>query len=202
MRARPDGCRDEPDLEAEGRDQPQSAEARSVPCAWDASDGVRLDEAADAPLPLRALLADADAGKSAGQGQDAQAQGAPFLSHRLALSAPPDAAAVLYTLDAVQSAERSCAAQEAAAGLRQPEEPRDAVPPAGLAAQPKQSWAAQVLAVVRQPEARAAVPDAAPGQSRLPPEPLAFQPAEQPQVAAEPRESRTVQPHSEVPPQV
>jgi hypothetical protein len=117
----------------EVRDQPRSAAAHWAQCASDASDGVRPDAAEDALLPLRAVLADAVAEKSAALGQDAPVQGALFLRHWLALSARRDAAAELYTPGAVQSAARSCAAQAPAGVLRQPEAPRVAVRQAELA---------------------------------------------------------------------
>ena len=77
---------------------------------------------------LRLALADADAEKLAVPALVARARDAGFLQVRqLARSARPGAAAVLCRPDAVQSAEQSCAAPEAAADPKRLAQP-DAAP--------------------------------------------------------------------------
>ena len=127
-RAHPDGCRDELNPEAEGRDRHQSDEVRWEPSAWDAWDGARPDEEADAErLVLLALLADAGAEKSAGRELGGRVQDELFPELQREQWARQDAAAELCTRGADRSAERSCAEQAAAAA---PKELRDAVQPA------------------------------------------------------------------------
>jgi len=128
VRVRPAGCPDELAPEVEDRDQHRLAAAPSGPCASDASGGVHRAEAADA-AHRRRVLADVDAEKSAGQERAFRVPGAQFPLAILTLE-PQDAAAELCTQDAVRSAERSCAAQAAAAqqaleALRVAEEQRE-----------------------------------------------------------------------------
>ena len=132
MQAHPGGCRDETVPEAEGPDRLRWVVVRKYPCAWDASDGARRGEAADAARPLPHLAA-GDAGKLAGQGRDVQERDASCLpAHRFAPSASRGAAAELCTRGAALSAEQSCVAQAAAAGLQLPE----ALPDAAQRVQP------------------------------------------------------------------
>ena len=82
------------------------------PSASDAWVCARPDVAADVPHPLRALLADAGAGKSVDLVPDGRVQDAfPVLPPELWARAEPDAAAVLCKQAVVQSAEQSCAEQ-------------------------------------------------------------------------------------------
>ncbi len=76
---------------------------------WDASDAARPVLEAVVVHPFRARLADVDAEKSAVRAQDGRAPDAWFPEHQPELSGPEeqDAAAVLCTPGAVQSAERS-----------------------------------------------------------------------------------------------
>ena len=98
--------------------------------AWDAWDDAHPDatDAADRrPEPW-----DAAAEKLAVPVPDAQARDASSrLAHRPVRQVPPDAVAALCTPDAARSAERSCAAPEAAADL-QPLVLRDAEVPLEL----------------------------------------------------------------------
>ena len=128
--AHPDGCRDELNPEAGGRDRRQSDEARWEPSAWDASDGARRDGGADAArLALLVPLADADAEKSAGREPGVRAQDE--LSPELLLEQweLQDAAAELCTRGADQSAAQSCAEQAAAAAPKEPQALQDEVQP-------------------------------------------------------------------------
>jgi hypothetical protein len=127
--AHPDGFPDEPAREEEALGQLRSDAAQLEPSAWDAWDGARRDEAADAPHQLLALLADEDAGKSADRERAVRAQDASFppkLPLALLVPAEQDAEAEPYRLDVVRSAEQSCAAQVFAA-RQQPAERLDAV---------------------------------------------------------------------------
>jgi hypothetical protein len=113
VQARPDGCPDEPDLEAEVPDLLQSDEVRSEPSAWDASDGARRDVAADAVRRLLALPVAEDAEKLVGPAPDDLAPDALFLERlrgRLVLELR-DAAEELYKPDAGPFAGRSFAEQ-------------------------------------------------------------------------------------------
>jgi hypothetical protein len=111
-RVLPDDCPGEPVPAAEGRARHRSGARPQESSAWDASVGVRPDGAADAAHRVRLALADADAGKLAGQEQGGRVQDAfPWAILRLE---PQAGVAELYKQDAVQSAEQSCAAQEAA----------------------------------------------------------------------------------------
>jgi hypothetical protein len=97
----------------EALDQLQADAVRSELSVWDASDGARPGEAADAAHQPRALPEDGDAEKSADPAPVVLARDASFPPERpLALLAPaePDAAAGPYKPDAAQSAELSCAA--------------------------------------------------------------------------------------------
>jgi len=127
-RAHQDGFPDERGRAEEVLGQLQSDAVRSEPSAWDASDGARPGEVADAEHQHQALPADEDAGKSADQGPVAPAQDAWFQrDFPLALLGlvEQDAEAEPYKPDAGQSAEQSCAAQVFAA-RQQPGEPPDA----------------------------------------------------------------------------
>ena len=127
-KAHRDGFRDERVRAEEALDQLQADVAQTEPSAWDASDGARLGEAADAAHQPRALPEDGDAEKSADPEPVVLAQDAWFRPElRLALLAPaePDAAAGPYKPVAAQSAEQSCAAQVFAA-RQQPGERPDA----------------------------------------------------------------------------
>ncbi len=64
----PAGCPDEPDLEEAIQGRRREDERLLAPCAWDASDGVRPDAAADAARRFP-VLAGGDAGKLAAQVQ-------------------------------------------------------------------------------------------------------------------------------------
>jgi len=129
VRARPDGCPDEPVPAAEALDQLQADAARLEPNESDAWDGARRGEAADVHHQLQTLLAAEDAGKSADPERAVPVQDASFLPELplgpLAL-AEQDAVAELYTPDEARSAEQSCAAQVAAA-RQQPAARTDAV---------------------------------------------------------------------------
>jgi hypothetical protein len=116
-RARQDGCRDELDPEAAILDQHRGDELLRGPNAWDAWDAVRPDAVEDVARPLLRALADGDAERSAARESDDRAPDARFLpqAHLPVKSVQQVAAEELYTPDAVQSEERSCAAQEAAA---------------------------------------------------------------------------------------
>ena len=101
--------------EAEAPDLHRADERLPVSSAWDASD-VAHPDATDAADPRRASL-DAGAGKLADPALDVRARGASYqLVRRSARRVRQDVAAELCTPAAVQSAERSCAAPEAAAG--------------------------------------------------------------------------------------
>jgi hypothetical protein len=117
-RARPDGCLDEPVPEAEALGQLQSDAVPLGPSASGAWDGAHPDEAADAAHQPLVLLVDAGAERSVDPAQGGPALDVRFQpGHRPAQSeraAGPDAAAP-YTLDAVQSEERSCVALDFAA---------------------------------------------------------------------------------------
>jgi hypothetical protein len=85
----------------------------------------------------------------AGRERDVRGRDARFLQARLlVLRARRDVAAVLCTPGAARSAEQSCAARAAAAVLRRPEEPLDAVRLAKLAAPLKQSLPEQLRLAV------------------------------------------------------
>jgi hypothetical protein len=102
----------------EALDQLQADAVRSELSVWDASDGARPGEAADAAHQPRLLPEDGDAGKSADPAPVVLAQDASFPPGRplaLLARAGPDAEAEPYKPDAAQSAERSCAAQASAA---------------------------------------------------------------------------------------
>ena len=118
--------------EAEGPDPLQSVAVLQHLFAWDAWAGARRDEAVDAAHPFPHLAA-GDAGKLAGRGRDVREQDASCLQvNWLALLAPRDAVAEPCTQGAARSAERSCAALEAAAGLQ----PQGAQQDAALRAEP------------------------------------------------------------------
>jgi hypothetical protein len=125
-KAHQDGCPDELAREEEGLGQLRVDAAQSEPSAWDAWDGARRGEAADAPLQLLALLAAGDAGKWADPERVGRAQDAWFLPEippgPLA-PAEQGAVAELYTPDEARSAEQSCAAQVAAARQQPAERP-------------------------------------------------------------------------------
>jgi hypothetical protein len=113
-KAHRDGCLDERGRAEEALDQLQADAVRSAPSAWDALDGARRDEAADAPHPRQALLAAGDAGKSADPERVVRAQDASFLPElplALLVPAEQDAVAELYRPDVARSGEQSCAAQ-------------------------------------------------------------------------------------------
>jgi hypothetical protein len=114
VQAHRDGCPDEQDREAEGLDQLQADGAQSEPSAWDAWDGVRRGEAADAFHQLLALLADGDAGRSADPERADRVQDAwfpPVLPLGLLVLVEQVAVAGPYRPDVARSAEQSCAAQ-------------------------------------------------------------------------------------------
>jgi hypothetical protein len=75
------------------------------------------------------LLADADAEKSAGRELGGRVQDELFPGPQREQWARQDAAAELCTRDADRFAERSCAAQAAAAAPKEPQAQRDAVQP-------------------------------------------------------------------------
>lgn len=113
-----DGFPDERGRGEEGPGQLQADVVRLEPSAWDASDGARPGEGADAAHQPRALPEVGDAGKSADQAQVVLVQDASFPPElRLALlgRAEQDAEAEPYKPDAAQSAEQSYAAQVFAA---------------------------------------------------------------------------------------
>ena len=121
-----DGFPDERGRGEEGLGQLQADVVRLEPSAWDASDGARPGEAADAAHQPRALPEDGDVGRSVDQGPVAPAQDAWFQRElRLALLGPAeqDAEAEPYKPDAAQSAEQSCAAQVSAARQQPGEQP-------------------------------------------------------------------------------
>jgi len=123
-----DGFPDEPVRAEEGLDQLQADAAQSGPTAWDAWDGARRDEAADAPHQLLALPAAGDAEKSADPEQAVREQDALFLPTLLLAQLEPaeqGEEAEPYRPDVVRSAEQSCAAQVAVA-RPQPAERLDA----------------------------------------------------------------------------
>jgi hypothetical protein len=110
---------------------PHQADVRPpVPCAWDAWDGAHPDATDEADL--RPAPSGAAAEKSAVLAPDDPARDASSLQLRpqvrlLVQPAPPDEAAEPCTPDAVQSAEQSSAALEAAGSQLQAVQP-DAVP--------------------------------------------------------------------------
>ena len=123
-----DGFLDERGRAEEALAQLQADAVRSELSVWDASDGARPGEAADAPHPRQALLAVGDAGKSADPERVVRARGASFLLElRLALLvlAEQDAVVEPYRPDVARSGEQSCAAQVVAA-RQQPKERLDA----------------------------------------------------------------------------
>lgn len=106
MRARPDGCRDEPDPEAAIPDPRQGDEPLPAPCAWDASDDVRRGAAAGPHLLPRP--ADADAEKWVARERDVRARAARFQLHLLVRQARLGAAELCIPGE-VRSAAQSCA---------------------------------------------------------------------------------------------
>ena len=111
---------------AEGPDRPRWVEVQKDRCGSDASACARRDEAADAAHRLRDL-AGGDAEKLAGRERDVREQDAWCLqAHRFVLSAQRDAVVELCTRGAAPSAERSYAAQAAAADLPSPAVRQDA----------------------------------------------------------------------------
>ena len=189
MKAHRDGFLDERVRAEEALDQLQADVAQTEPSAWDASDGARLGEAADAAHQPRALPADGDAGKSADPAPVVLAQDASFRPGRpLALLAPaePDAEAEPYKPDAAQSVEQSCAVQ-AFVARQQPGERPDAGysgPREQRAMRKRQSMAARARTEL--PQLPAALRDAAMAQLLQGPQGVqAVQPgrrASQPQV--------------------
>ena len=166
-KAHRDGFPDERGRAEEGLDQLRADAVRSELSAWDASDGARPGEAADADHQLPALPEDGDAGKSVDQGPAAPAQDAWFrLELRLALLglAEQDAEAEPCKPDEAQSAEQSCAAQVFAA-RQQPGEQPDAAysgPREQQAMRKRQSMALRALTEL--PQLPAALRDAAMAQ--------------------------------------
>lgn len=177
--ALPDGFPDGPDLEAEVLDPRRSDVGLWEQSAWDASGGARPDAAADAALPLPALLAGAAVGKLAGPVPVARArdgQSLPLPQIVLWRRALPDGAA-LCRLAEVQSVEQSCAVQGSTVQESAMQQP--GVPDAARSA-------VRVLSRQRsteEPELQAALPDApavpmqlAPMESEVLPEQQAFPP--------------------------
>ena len=116
--------------EAEAPDPRREDAHLQASSAWDASDDAHQDatDAAD----LRQAWSDAGAEKLADPAPDAQARDASLRPESLpAQRARPDAAVELCTPGAVPSAERSCAAPEAAADPLPPAWP-DAAEPRAL----------------------------------------------------------------------
>ena len=107
--ARQGDCRDEPDPEVEGRGQRRSDAHQQEWSAWDASDAAH-PVVTSAEEPLRPELAGADAGRWVVRALGVPVPDACRREHLPGLLERPDAAAELYTRDAVQSAEQSCAA--------------------------------------------------------------------------------------------
>ena len=115
-----DGCPDEPVQEVEVQVQHQSAAVLSETFAWGAWDGVRRAVAAGAAHPLRAHLADEDAGKSVDRARDVPVQDAPPMAPLLGwLALEQQDAEAPCTPDAVQSEAQSCAVLEPAEQLGQ-----------------------------------------------------------------------------------
>lgn len=125
MRARPDGCRDEPDPEAAIPDPRQGDEPLPAPCAWDASDDVRRGAAAGPHLLPRP--ADADAEKWVARERDVRARAARFQLHLLVRQARLGAAELCIP-GAVRSAAQSCAARVAEAPPQPAAKPDSAQP--------------------------------------------------------------------------
>ena len=122
MPAPRDERQDEPVLEVEAPVRLQADEHLREQCAWGALDGARrvARDAAD----LRRLLEGGDAEKLVGRARDVPARDAwSRLALRSAQLEPRASAAELCTPGAARSGERSCAAQEAAAGRKQRAEP-------------------------------------------------------------------------------
>jgi hypothetical protein len=117
-----DARRDVPVPEAEAPDLHQEDEHLPASSAWDASDGAH--PVATGAADLRLASSDEDAEKWAVPALDVLAQDASSpLVHQSAQRARQGEVVELYTPDAVQSAEQSFAALEAAAGLQvQPDE--------------------------------------------------------------------------------
>jgi hypothetical protein len=117
-RERLDGCPDDLAQEAGAPDQHRGDAHPQAPGAWDAW-GVVHPDATDA-ADLRRELADAGVEKLAVQVLDARALNASSLFPRERLPVQPEragGAVELCRLDAVQSAEQSCAARGTAADL-------------------------------------------------------------------------------------
>jgi hypothetical protein len=115
----PDDCQDVQVLEAATRDQPREAVRPLASGAWDALAGVRRGVMAVADL--RREPEDADAGILAAPAPDVRVRDAWSLPQRRSVQQAQWASeAELYTRDAVQSVERSCAVLAAEAVL-QPE---------------------------------------------------------------------------------
>jgi hypothetical protein len=155
-----DGCPDGPGPEEGDPDRHRSAAGPWAQSAWDASDAARQDVAADVALQIPDLAV-SDAEKSAAPEPDDPVPDALYPRNCLVPPAVPDAAAVLCTPDAVQSAERSFAARGAAAFPKSPEARLDVAalrPQLELAVAWKPSPEAppEHSAVVPRPEAREA----------------------------------------------
>lgn len=155
-----DGFPDEPVRAEEALDQLQSDAAQSGPSAWDAWDGARRGEAADAFHQRLALLAAGGAEKSADLERAVQARDALFPpTLRLAQLGPAEqgAEAEPYRPDVVRSGEQSCGAPVLAA-WQQPAERPDAArwEPREQQAIQRPSWRA-LQAQVELPQLRAAL---------------------------------------------
>jgi hypothetical protein len=124
-----DGHPDELVLEADPLGPHQADAHPPEPCAWDAWDGAHPDATDEADL--HPVPSGAGAEKLAVRARDVPAQDAGFPPERRSAprAQPPDVAAALCTPDAVQSAEQSCAAPEAAAVLSPQARQVAAVPP-------------------------------------------------------------------------
>ena len=166
-----DGFPDEPVRAEEALDQLQSDAAQSGPSAWDAWDGARRGEAADAPLQLLALLAAGDAEKSADPEPAVRAQDALFPATLLLAQLEPaeqGAEGEPYRPDVVRSGEQSCGAQVFAARQQVAEQlDAECSAPREQRAAPKQSSMA-LQAQVEQPLPVVALRDERVAQ--LPPE--------------------------------
>jgi hypothetical protein len=155
-----DGHPDELVPEAAPLGPHQADEHRPVPCAWDAWDGAHPDATAEADL--RPAPSGAGAEKLAVLAPGDPARDASSLQLRpqvrlLVQPAQPDEAAELCTPDAVRSAERSCAALEAAGSQLQAVQP-GAAGRAEPAAQPMRSPKALPTQPQRAESRDAAVP--------------------------------------------
>jgi hypothetical protein len=124
VQAHLDGCPDEPGLEAEVLDLPQSGAAPLEPSVWGASGGAHRVEAVGAAHPHhQEPPEDAGAGKLADLAQDVQERGALFPQVIPRTQREPGGAEAPYTPDVAQFVARSCVAQAALAQPRQVERP-------------------------------------------------------------------------------